>query len=188
MSSNVSLLDVKSEDGFAGVHRDLLEGILRTLRPDNYLEIGAAFGGTLQMAANFCNVVVGVDIKDRINVHLSPDVRVYFMSSDQYFNTNLGLSERMRFDFIYIDGDHSFPQAAQDFFNSLHVLNPGGVIALHDSVPPDAKHADLDLCGEVYKLVKELRTKADLQVFTFNIMFGLTLVSRIEQIKWGIKF
>lgn len=188
MSSNVSLLDVKSEDGFAGINRDLLEGVLRTLRPDNYLEIGAAFGGTLRMAANFCNVVVGVDIKDRINVHLSPDVQVYFMPSDQYFSTNLGLPEWMRFDFIYIDGDHSFCQVSQDFFNSLHILNPDGVIALHDSVPPDTKHTDLNFCGEVYKLVRDLRTRTDLQVFTFNIMFGLTLVSRVERIKWGIKF
>lgn len=183
--SSIPCPNKEIEDGFSGVHRDLLEGILCALQSKKYLEIGAAFGGTVQMAAQHCEKVVGVDIKNRISVELPKNVDLYFSLSDEFFSRNLACGEyKSTFDFIFLDGDHSLPQISHDFAEALCILNPGGVIALHDTIPPNAEHTSSKLCGEVYKLVAQISGRPNLQVFTFNIMFGLTLVSRMEPIKW----
>jgi predicted O-methyltransferase YrrM len=39
-----------------------------------------------------------------------------------------------KFDFIFIDGSHTIGQAVTDVFLADKVLNPGGIIAIHDSI------------------------------------------------------
>ena len=56
-------------------------------------------------------------------------------SSDTYFFSN-----RATFDIIFIDGEHTEKQVLKDIRNSLRILNEGGVIVLHDCMPPDAWH------------------------------------------------
>jgi len=37
------------------------------------------------------------------------------------------------YDFVFIDGDHSYNGAKKDFENALKVIKPNGIIAFHDS-------------------------------------------------------
>ena len=37
------------------------------------------------------------------------------------------------YDFVFIDGDHSYNGAKKDFENALNVIKPDGIIAFHDS-------------------------------------------------------
>lgn len=41
------------------------------------------------------------------------------------------------YDLVFIDGNHSYEFVKQDFYNSLTMLNEGGVIAFHDVDCPD---------------------------------------------------
>lgn len=52
------------------------------------------------------------------------------MTSDDFFAQN-----SQKFDFIFIDGLHTYEQVEKDIKNSLKCLNEGGVIALHDCMP-----------------------------------------------------
>lgn len=52
------------------------------------------------------------------------------------------------FDFIYVDGDHSFLPAYLDIFNAQKIISPGGTIAVHDTRYNDGK--------EVYQVDKAL--------------------------------
>ena len=45
-----------------------------------------------------------------------------------------------RFDVIFIDGHHEEEQVARDIRNALAHLHPGGVVLLHDCLPPDEWH------------------------------------------------
>jgi hypothetical protein len=45
-----------------------------------------------------------------------------------------------KFDLIFVDGFHEEAQADADLRNALGCLNPGGVIVLHDCLPPDEWH------------------------------------------------
>lgn len=40
-----------------------------------------------------------------------------------------------RFDFLFIDGDHSYDGVAADLISYYHLVRPGGLIAFHDIVP-----------------------------------------------------
>ena len=50
------------------------------------------------------------------------------MTSDEYFRDN----KVFKFDFIYIDGDHTAEQVAKDAENAWKVLKPGGILAFDD--------------------------------------------------------
>ena len=59
---------------------------------------------------------------------------------------------------------------------------PNGVVALHDTYPPDAAWTDENHCGEVYRLRQTLEARADLDCFTFSrgtaIGVGITFVRK----------
>lgn len=55
--------------------------------------------------------------------------------SDHFFEHN-----EERFDIIFIDGLHTEEQVQKDIRNSFRFLTKGGVIILHDCMPPDAWH------------------------------------------------
>jgi predicted O-methyltransferase YrrM len=50
------------------------------------------------------------------------------MTSDKMFSE----LENVKFDFIYIDGDHSYEQVLRDLNNSFKVLKVGGCILVDD--------------------------------------------------------
>lgn len=56
-------------------------------------------------------------------------------SSDVFFKNS-----REKFDIIFIDGFHTEEQVLKDVANAFKCLNKGGIIILHDCMPPDAWH------------------------------------------------
>lgn len=52
----------------------------------------------------------------------------YKMTSDEFFST----AQFARYNFIYIDGDHTALQTALDGLNAFRLLEPGGVMAFDD--------------------------------------------------------
>lgn len=50
------------------------------------------------------------------------------MTSDEYFSGKI----ETRFDFIYIDGDHTSHQVGKDAENAWKLLKPGGIMAFDD--------------------------------------------------------
>jgi predicted O-methyltransferase YrrM len=63
-----------------------------------------------------------------------------------------------KFDFIFIDGDHSEQAVEADFRNAQHLLNPGGVIAFHDVLLWEGVQVVLD------RLKEEFRGRAEVRV------------------------
>ncbi|MDB5285240.1 MAG: hypothetical protein JWR05_189 [Mucilaginibacter sp.] len=62
-------------------------------------------------------------------------VTTYPGSSDLYFYNN-----QQKFDIIFVDGVHTEYQSGKDIAESLRCLSPGGVIVIHDCMPPDRWH------------------------------------------------
>lgn len=100
-------------------------------------------------------------------------------ASDQFF-------QRIDFPAIayaFIDGDHNYAQAKKDFWNTWPLLSENGVIALHDTFPPDETWIDENKCGDVFLLRKELQLEtAQMDVFTLTrgcaIGVGMTFVRK----------
>lgn len=85
--------------------------------------------------------------------------------------------------FAFIDGDHNYNQANKDFWNLWPLMVDHGVIALHDTYPPDESYTDENRCGDVFKLRQQLEIKRNIMdVFTITrgaaIGVGLTLVRK----------
>lgn len=88
-----------------------------------YLEIGCDYDETF---ANIdVNQKIGVDPKRGGNVRLT---------SDEFFATN-----SLKFDVIFIDGNHTYEQIRNDIENSLSCLKEQGIIIVHDMLPVTEK-------------------------------------------------
>jgi ABC-type uncharacterized transport system permease subunit len=89
--------------------------------------------------------------------------------------------------FIFVDGDHRWPQALRDVLNSLKVLNPGGTIVMHDCKAPVKKHATSKHTtglwnGTVWRAFSMLRiTRPDLEMWTVDQDHGVGIVRRGTQ-------
>lgn len=151
-------------DGTGGVNpgdRKAIYYLISNLNPSSVLEIGTHIGAsTLSIAsALFVNRIkdgrqanlVSVDISDvnsptskpwlRHGTKKSPLEMVREMNYEAFvqFTTDNSLSyftkcER-RFDFILLDGDHRAKTVYQEIPAALNLLNPNGVILLHDYFP-----------------------------------------------------
>ena len=134
----------------------------------SYLEIGVQ-----NVRNNFnkiqCSYKLGVDPAiDHINV--MP------MTSDLFFDCN-----QQTFDLIFIDGLHEYDQVKKDLDNSLKILNEGGLIMLHDTLPQDEITAKVprqtqQWHGDVYRLVLDLNSYSDVDFYTIDTDCGCTIV------------
>lgn len=66
------------------------------------------------------------------------------------------------YDWVFIDGDHSYEGAKADFDNCLPMLAPGGVVVFHDIV----KHPGDDRIG-VWRLWAELNERYKMRTMEF---------------------
>jgi hypothetical protein len=107
---------------------DLINSIIARRGYRSYLEVGVK-DVDYHFAHVRCERKCGVD----------PDPAVagiaWHMGSDAFFRANTA-----GFDLIFIDGLHEEAQVDTDLCNALRCLNPGGVIVLHDCLPPDEWH------------------------------------------------
>jgi len=137
----------------------MLSYFLHSFKPHNILEIGCK-GGTFYMFNKFSTgKKVGVDIDDQyqFNMHL------YMYNEDFVFiKANSHLEETYQkvkntcdsYDFIFIDGDHTYDGVKRDFELYKSLLSPRGYIGFHDI---DPNHVFRDGAGgQVYKFWQEL--------------------------------
>lgn len=100
------------------------------------LEIGVFEGETsIKMieALPVGSYYVGIDINDYRKHKLSkPGVAVDFILGES-INVLKTMPEN-HFDFIFVDGDHSWANILPEFKEIERVIRPGGVIAYHDSI------------------------------------------------------
>jgi SAM-dependent methyltransferase len=108
---------------------EVLQYLHETRRFRRYLEIGVATGGTLTLSKAL--VSYGVDPDFNLRFPLEGNFVLVRTTSDRFFAEYAG----EKFDFAFVDGLHVAQQVAKDIFNASRVLVPGGLIALHDTVP-----------------------------------------------------
>jgi hypothetical protein len=146
----------------------LINDLIQTRKYKSYLEVGVKNCNTFGKV--ICETKIGIDpawTKDESNI--------YKLASDEYF-------ERMRdtFDLVFIDGLHEKQQVLRDVYNSLRVLNPGGMILLHDCLPKTERNQGPyfggDWTGDVWKAMVEIRKDSSIDSVTVDIDWGVGLV------------
>lgn len=161
---------------------DLL--LMLTARYDNcrYLEIGCAADDNFQH----------IPVEGKVGVDpIRGGTRR--MTSDQFFEENTDL-----FNVIFVDGLHTVEQATRDVENSLDALADGGVIVIHDALPPDFESTDPAImeaairddrpvdsvgmwCGEVWRVLLKLLERKDLNMVLWPHDLGCVVLRKGSQ-------
>ncbi len=130
--------------------RLLLFTLVFTTRPKRYLEIGTFQGGS---AALVCAAMDAAAIDGTITcVDPEPRIAPELWSAIEHRTSKLvGFSPQIlhqaqqvaggNFDFILIDGDHTYEGALRDAEGVLSVATPNAFLLFHDSLFPDVKRA-----------------------------------------------
>ena len=151
-------------DGTGGVNpgdRRALFYLINHFKPQSILEIGTHIGAsTLNMASAMAEMtskdgikaqLTTLDIRDVNDTSLKPWLEYGTTQSPLEMIQVLDLTDFVRFiqgssvdylknapqkfDFIFLDGDHSVQAVYQEVPLALNLLNPNGVILLHDYYP-----------------------------------------------------
>ena len=124
------------------------------LQPKYILEIGTYRGYALiALAAGAKSIEYITSIDNEVMLKDSQDIAYlnlrksgYKKPAILYKADSLGIEvqstiEQTKFDFIHIDGKHTFDSAYADLHWSKQLLNIGGVILMHDYSNPEVKQA-----------------------------------------------
>lgn len=138
--------------------------IFRALAPLRVLEIGSQEGGTLyHWVANAPDeaVIVNVDILQNQSKEHAAEILERW--SQWQVNTIIGSSHEEHtlsrvkkyapFDFLFIDGDHSYAGSKQDWEWYGPLVRKGGIVAFHDLICPGPPQQHIQV-GRVFAEIK----------------------------------
>jgi hypothetical protein len=160
---------------------DIINFFIKKYNYKKYLEIGVFEGGCIRKIE--CEIKHGVDpgvegiVADEVNFN---------MTSDEFFNQID--SNDVKYDIIFIDGLHHFPQVDVDIINSLKHTQDNGVIILHDCNPPTIEHSlvprvQLAWNGDVYKSVLSFQSKTNNHSFlTVDTDWGCGIIIKNKKL------
>lgn len=131
---------------------------LEGFKPNNILEIGT-MGSTFWLMSKLSTgkkVSVDIEPRDSIVHHFMYGEDWKHFVGDSHTNEMFELVKNFcpKFDFIFIDGDHTYDGVKKDFEMYKNLLSPRGVIGFHD-IDPNHIFAD-SYAGQVYKFWQEL--------------------------------
>ena len=141
---------------------ELIKVILQNGKLNSCLEIGLGdFGGTHVLYSQFFKSVTTIEIekyfitkflnsvKDKKYSLLLKDSQLICERSEYLDKTNLA----HEYDFIFIDGNHTYENCKNDYERYYDMVAPGGILALHDSRNEDLGSA---------QFINTLRDKVDM--------------------------
>jgi hypothetical protein len=145
--------------------RFIVQNIINSKNFKSYLEIGTFHDDLFKHIK--CNKKVGVDPVSGGTVR---------KTSNQFFDSN-----KDKFDCIFIDGLHYYSQVKKDIENSIKILNPNGIILLHDCLPSNHFEQAVPRCqwtwnGDVWKAIVECRIKENIDTYTCYADFGVGVI------------
>lgn len=178
------------QDKYGGVNpgdRRALYTVISSLKPKNVLEVGTHIGASTVYIARAlranaqASALTTVDVVDvnapdapwkKIGLPRAPvkmlealncekDVTFVKSSSLEYLKTT-----DQKFDFIFLDGDHTAATVYKEMSLALEALSPQGVIMLHDYYPNGkALFPDNNIITGPYRALERIKTEnPDIQV------------------------
>jgi len=145
----------------------ILQAIIDEFGYESYLEIGAVGReplGRRTFDRIECACKIGVDVQPGAT---------YCMTSNEFFGRN-----QLAFDLVFVDGDHEAEQSYRDIKESLAILEPGGLVVVHDCLPPTEDDEAPELNGTTWRAFCGFRDKPELDMVTGDFDFGMGLVRR----------
>lgn len=166
-------------------HMSLVEHLACWLKPECYLEIGILNGESLTRIQKHAKECYGVDVK-LAHRNYDNNVKLFEMTSDEFFAK---LNPTIKFDMVFIDGDHSKDQVYKDFINSKDRVIEDGLVVLHDTVPMDDKMTAPWFCHDAWEAAKRIKQEFinEWEVLSLPFNPGITVMRKIsinKQLSW----
>jgi hypothetical protein len=166
-------------------HYELIEHLAKWIKPVNYLEIGVRHGTTYNFVRNYSKTCYLVDL-NFLDIEYTDNTIKYEMSSDEFFNQ---IEKNLKFDLVFIDGDHSKEQVLKDFINVKDMVIDDGFIILHDTYPCDKRMTIPSHSNNCWETMLEIKQKYsdEWEYITLPFNPGLTLLKKMninKQILW----
>jgi predicted O-methyltransferase YrrM len=153
-----------------GDHGDLIAALAAFLRPSVYVELGTCNGSTFDRVAPHCGVAFGVDLN--VPSERQGDPRFVQMDSVEYLKTLRAESV----EFIFLDSSHEYEATLKELVEIERVLVPNGVLAMHDTYPPNEEQERQGYCGDVWRAAADLCIRRPgWQSMTLPAQYGITL-------------
>lgn len=150
-------------------HSDFIAIMAQVYTPITYLELGLYQGETFNKVKPHVKRAIGVDSR------MNPKVKgeLYSETASEFFKH---FNDPV--DMVFIDADHSYESVIEDLKNVLNLLNPGGVVILHDTNPEDKKLTVPGFCGDCYRVVSELELDTRINIVTLPLAeAGLSIIT-----------
>ena len=159
-------------------HYDIIQHLCSWIRPKNYLEIGVRHGTVYNLVKEYANTCYLVDI-NFLDLDYSSNTIKYEMTSDLFFNT---INRDLKFDFVFIDGDHSKEQVLRDFLNVKDMVIDDGFIILHDTYPCNETMELPNHSYNAWEAVLEIKQKfiSEWEIVTLPFNPGLTIMKKMK--------
>jgi glycosyltransferase involved in cell wall biosynthesis len=178
-----SLSHGNDESGSKEHYLNILTKLHQHLNPYNYLEIGVRHGDSLRLAR--INGI-GIDPQPDIKFHFHEKLKLYKMTSDEFFNT-IQKKIKYKIDFAFIDGMHLFEFALKDFINIEKYSSKTSFVVLDDIFPNKKCEAQRDRTtqvwtGDIWKIYYCLKKfRPDLSLFPIDSYpTGMLLIYNLD--------
>jgi len=122
--------------------------------PKNILDIGCYDGGSTFYLNHFAKNHITIDLHDpsRFDVNYMTASETYeYIGGDSHLPTMEQYFKKYDWDFVFIDGDHSYEGVKADFYNVLPFLKKGTPVAFHDTVISEFHHTHGCFVGEFWR-------------------------------------
>ncbi len=158
-------------------HSDFIAIIASIIKPKIYVELGLYQGETFSKVLPSINKGFGVDMKKNPyleKIQQSDKIKIIYSTTDEFFE-----SFHEKIDLAFIDADHCYTSALNDFEHTLALLNDDGIILMHDTDPISNFYIDPGYCGDSYKLVPLLEKRSDINIITLPLTeAGLSIIMK----------
>lgn len=158
-------------------HPYLLEHFASWIKPDNYLEIGVRDGISLRPVSKWAKMCHAVDINFLVKDY-ADNVILYEMSSDEFFSK----IQNIKFDMVFIDGDHSKEQVYKDFINVKDKVIDDGFIFFHDTYPYNESLLSPILSNNCWEAILQIKNEfySEFEIITLPFTPGVTIMKKMK--------
>ena len=142
-----------------------------------FIEYGVRSGENLEEISQIVEKSYGIDINDRPNALQNNNI-TYFKGYTDDFSENI--LPFIKFNYAFIDADHSFESCMKDFDNIYKYIETGGLIFLHDTYPTLEDMLSPIFCNDCYKTPIEIKNKyKNLEIITLPLNPGVTIIRKL---------
>lgn len=140
----------------------------------NILEIGAYDGGSTSFLSNFADKMITIDMNDPCRFDVR-DIQAFdyeYIGGDSHHPNQTQRFGDHEWDFVFIDGDHSYEGVKADFYNILPHLQKGTPVAFHDIAISDFHHEHGCYVGEFWRDLKKEYSATKFDEYSTSDVWG----------------